>query len=194
MKFELRNEKVKHYREDFKPFQASTVVSSASGFEGGFSLPFLALFDIGAKNTSLSSKRMEDVLEKVRDKNGRSLEPVGTSKSIGVFGKEQLTSLYILPHLYVGSIHLEDVLVSVLKTENFDCLIGRSILHQCVSTYDPDEDMMYFDFKESLYSDKQKIGGYHTFGTVHTFAEFGQPLNETENIEYTPFTRSSRFS
>jgi len=86
----------------------------------------------------------------VRDKNGNQLQPVGTVKSKGVFGKEQDALVYILPHFYLGRIHFEDLAVTVLETNNYDCLVGRSILHQCISTYDPNTDMMCFDFDAEL--------------------------------------------
>jgi hypothetical protein len=97
MTFSLPNEIRKHHIENFKPFQLSTVVVSAGGFEAGFSESFLSLLDIGAKNTSISSKRMNMILKDIQDKHGNPLQPLGKVKSKGVFGKEQEALVYILP-------------------------------------------------------------------------------------------------
>jgi len=171
VKFAEPNVKTENYLENFKPFQLSSVVVSAGGFELGFSDRFLALLDSGAKNTSISSKRMKLILRKVRGEDGKQLQPVGKVKVKGVIGKEQDAPIYILPHFYLGKMHFKNLTVTVPETNNFDCLIGRSILHQCVSTYDPLTDMMYFDFDARLQCDKQTILGYAVFDSVHLFAE-----------------------
>jgi hypothetical protein len=62
----------------------------------------------------------------------------------------------------------------VPETDNYDCLIGRSILHQCISTYDPLTDTMHFDFDKRLQQHKQAILGYATFNKVNLFAEFSE--------------------
>jgi hypothetical protein len=139
MKFTEPNVKTDNYLENFKPFQLKAVAVSAGGYEAGFSEPFLGLLDSGAKNASISSKRMNAILEDVRDKDGKPLQ------------------LYILPHFYLGKIHFEDLVVTVPESNNFDCLIGRSILHQCISTYDPLTDMVHFDFDPRLQQNKQTI-------------------------------------
>jgi len=170
--FTLKNAPSKNYLENFKPFQLDTVVVSANGFEHGFSESFLAMIDTGAKHTCISSERMKDILPKIRDSHGKALQPFGSITSIGVHGKAQEAPLYILPNLYVAQMHFVDVVVAVPESKNFDCLIGRSILHQCIATYDPEADNMRFDFKGSLKQSKQKIKGTATFGDVHLFAEF----------------------
>jgi len=176
MKFTEANIQTDDYLKNFKPFQLKTVVVSAGGFEAGFSEMFLSLLDSGAKNTSISSKRMNAILQDIKDKDGKPLEPVGVVKSKGVFGKEQDSLVYVLPHFYLGRIHFENLVVTVPETNNYDCLIGRSILHQCISTYDPLTDMMHFDFDPRLKQNQQTILGHATFGKVHLFAEF--PENE----------------
>ena len=172
MKFTIANEITEHYLENFKPFQLKSVVVSAGGFESGFSEPFLSMIDSGAKNTSISSKRMNAILPDIRDKHGKPLQPIGTVKARGVFGKERDSLVYVLPHFYLGNIHFTDLVVTVPESENYDCLIGRSILHQCIATYDPNADMMHFDFDARLKQSKQKILDIATFGSVNLFAEF----------------------
>jgi len=172
MKFTLDNEIREHYVENFKPFQLNSVVVSAGGFEFGFSDSFLSLIDSGAKTTCISSKRMKRILRHVRDKNGKPLQPTGKVGASGVFGSERESLVYILPHFYLGKIHFTDLVVTVLESDNFDCLVGRSILHQCIATYDPKANQMHFDFDPSLEQSKQKILDIVTFGSVELFAEF----------------------
>ena len=169
MKFTEPNVKTENYLEHFKAFQLSCVAVSAGGFEDGFSDRFLGLLDGGAKNTSISSKRMKAIMRKVKGKDGKELQPIGTIKIKGVVGKEQDALVYILPHFYLGKIHFEDLVVTVPESNNFDCLIGRSILHQCISTYDPLTDMIHFDFDPRLQQDKQTILGHAVFGKVHLY-------------------------
>ena len=171
MKFSLPNEKTENYLENFKPFQASVVAVSAGGFQSGFSEAFLALLDGGAKNTCISSGRMKRIMQRVRGKDGKPLQSVGKIKVKGVIGKEQDALIYIIPHFYLGNIHFEDLAVTVINTNNFDCLIGRSVLHQCISTYDPLTDMMHFDFDPRLQQNKQTVLGRATFGKVHLFTQ-----------------------
>jgi len=172
MKFSIPNEQTANYLQNFKPYQVKTVIVSANGFQEGYCESFLSLLDPGAKNTSISSKRMARILPDIKDKHGKPLESIGKVKIMGILGKEQLAPVYILPHLYLGSIHLTDVAVTVPETENYDCLIGRSILHQSITTYDPKNDMIHFDFDESLKQDKQNVLNAVAFGDVHLFAEF----------------------
>ena len=171
MKFTEPNIKTEDYLEHFKAFQLSCVAVSAGGYADGFSDRFLGLLDGGAKNTCISSKRMKAILRKVKCKDGKELQSVGTVKIKGVVGNEQDALVYILPHFYLGKIHFEDLVVTVPKSNNFDCLIGRSILHQCISTYDPLTDMVHFDFDPRLQQNKQTILGHAVFGKVHLFAE-----------------------
>jgi len=178
MKFTLKNEvppepdAYRIFLQNYKPFQCKTVVTSVGGWDKGFCDPFLAMFDTGAKHICISSARMELILEKVFDESGKPLVPFDKIKSRGVYGNEQWAPLYKLPHLYIGQLHLTDVVVCVPKTNNFDCLIGRSILHQCVATYDPEMNEIILDFKDSLKSEKQTLKGEYVFGTVEMYAEF----------------------
>jgi len=150
MKFSEQNIKTDDYLQHFKAFQLSCVAVSAGGFADGFSDRFLGLIDGGAKNTCISSKRMKTILRKVKGNNGKELQPIGTIKIKGVVGHEQDALVYRVPHFYLGKIHFEDLIVTVPESNNFDCLIGRSILHQCISTYDPLADMIHFDFDPRL--------------------------------------------
>jgi len=172
MKFSIANEKSENFKHNFKPYQVKTVVVSANGFHEGCSQSFLSLIDHGAKNTSIASTLMEDILPDIKDKDGKPLKPIGEVTVFGILGKPQLAPVYILPHLYIGKIHLTDVAVTVPQTSNYGCLIGRSILHQCITTYDPKNDMIHFDFDESLKQDKQNVLNAVAFGDIHLFAEF----------------------
>jgi hypothetical protein len=86
-----------------------------------------------------------------------------------VFGGAQVSILYLLPCLILGNMRLEDVVVSVLDTDNFECLLGRTVLYRCVSTFDPDLEEMHFDFKENLTQNKLTIAGIPTFNKVFLF-------------------------
>ena len=178
MKFVLKNEvpidpaAYAEFLLNFKPFQLRTLATSAGGWSEGFSDPFLAMLDGGAKHTCISSVRMKEILDDVCDKDGKPLKPFDWVRSRGVYGNEQKAPLYKLPHLYVGHMHFTDVVVCVPESKNFDCLIGRSILHQCISTYDPETDEITLDFKESLKSQKQMLKGAYVFGSVEMYAEF----------------------
>jgi len=112
------------------------------------------------------------ILSKVLDEHGDRLKEVGTVNAQGVYGETSRESVFVLPHFYIGSIHLTDVLVTVLKTENIQCLIGRSILHQCVLTLNPELNNMQFDFKECLKPHKQRVNDMIPFNEVLQLAEF----------------------
>jgi len=193
MKFTIQNEITANYLANYKPFQLKTIVVSANGYQHGFCEPFLSLIDSGAKFTSISSKRMNLILPHILDANGEPLQPVTSIKSKGVYGKTQDSPVYILPHLYIDKIHLTDVVVSVPETNNYDCLIGRSILHQCVATYDPEFDVMHFEFKDTLKPDKQKINGINTFGDVNLFAMFGDESDLIGHKQSDEFEISTNF-
>ena len=173
VKFSIKNEITPTYVQNFKAWQMWSVAVSANGFEQGYSDRFLAMIDTGAKHVSISSYRMQRILKDIFDKNGKTLQPICHVESMGIVGELIKTPVYILPHLYIDKMHFTDVLVVVPDTSNFDCLIGRSILHQCVLTCDPETDMMCFDFKDSLKQGKQKLNGIDVFGEIKLFAEFG---------------------
>jgi len=105
------------------------------------------------------------------DENDNPLQEVGETRAAGVYGKPKKEPIYILPHFYLGSIHLTDVAVTVLDTDNIQCLIGRSILHQCVLTLDPELNNIHFNFKESLKNKKEMIDDIEPFNEVHQFVE-----------------------
>ncbi|MCL1882364.1 MAG: retroviral-like aspartic protease family protein [Defluviitaleaceae bacterium] len=153
-------------------FQLKAVAVSAKGYSQGFCTPFEALIDSGAFHTCISKTIMDKILDKVFDENGNRLQEVGKSNAMGVYGKSSKESIYILPHFYLGSIHLTDVAVTVLNTKNIQCLIGRSILQQCVLTLDPEQNNMYFNFKESLKQQKRLVDNVMPFADVLQFAEF----------------------
>lgn len=155
-----------------KGFQVNAVAVSAGGYGCGFSELFLALIDSGAYHTSISSDRMRKIKETVCDANGHSLAPVDEVEIYGITGKPEIVPLYVLPHLYLGEMHFTDVVVTVPTSKNFDCLIGRSILHQCVLTLDSEVNKVHFDFKDSLKQNKWTIKGIRTFSDIQLFAEF----------------------
>ena len=156
-----------------KGFQLNTVVVSENGWQHGVSNAFCALIDPGAKHTSVSKRIMRNILEKVRDKNGNSLRIVAYTEAGGVYGEIHKEPVYLLPHLFLGRIHLTNVTVAMLNSNNFDCLIGRSILHQCILTLDPESNSMTFDFRDSLKSQKALLDDLLPFEDVELFAEGG---------------------
>jgi len=169
LKFTIKNEKTKNYMKSFKPFQLVVVATSAGGYSNGFCEPFLALVDTGAMHTCISREIMDKIIEKVRDSDGNPLQPVDYVDSQGVYGKSHRTPMYIIPNLYLDKIHLTNVVVVVPDSDNFDCLIGRSILHRCISTFNPQDDTMCFDF---VVEPKQTLKGLPAFEEVKLFAEF----------------------
>jgi len=169
LKFTVKNEIKDNHLENFKPFQLRLVATSAGGYVNGFSKPFFGLIDTGAKHTCISSKIMNKMLPEILDINGNTLQPVAYVESQGVYGKSHRTPLYIIPNLYLDKIHLTNVAVVIPDSENFDCLIGRSILHQCISTFNPKDDTMCFEFVETS---KQTLKGLSSFEEVKLFAEF----------------------
>jgi len=153
-------------------YQLKTVAVSAQGYGSGFSQPFDALIDPGAFHTCISKAIMEDILDEVVDENGNPLQEVGKVNAQGVYGGANSEPVYILPHLYVGGIHLTNVSVTVLDSNNFQCLIGRSVLHQCILTLDSEMNNMHFNFKESLKKKKELVDNISPFDEVLQFAEF----------------------
>jgi len=152
-------------------YQQKAVVVSANGYSQGFSVPFDAMIDTGAFHTCISKTLMDKILKKVVDSSGNRLEEVGRANAMGVYGHSNQEPIYILPHFYLGDIHLTDVAVTVLKTDNIQCLIGRSILHQCELTLNPERNDIHFVFKESFKQHKQLIDNVVPFGDVFQFAE-----------------------
>jgi len=155
-------------------YQLKAVAVSAKGYTHGFSMPFDALVDPGAFHTCVSKSLMEKILDKVVDKNGNRLQEVGKANALGVYGRPKKEPVYKIPHFYLGNIHLTDVAVTVLDTSNIQCLAGRSILHQCILTLDPEQNNMHFNFKESLKQQKALIDGLEPFAEVLQLAEFSE--------------------
>ena len=147
-------------------YQLKAVVVSAGGYSQGFSESFDALIDSGAYHTCISKALMDKILKEVVDENGSHLKEFGKATTMGVYGKSNREPIYVLPHFYLGDIHLTDVAVTVLNTKNIQCLVGRSILHQCILTLNPKMNNMHFDFDESLKDQKQLIDN------IEPFAEF----------------------
>ncbi|MCL2086530.1 MAG: retropepsin-like domain-containing protein [Oscillospiraceae bacterium] len=172
MTFLIKNLECENAVMDFKPFQLKCVVTSVGGSSNGYCKPFNALIDTGARHTCISRKRMATILPEIRDEKGNILQPFAHVRSQGVYGKIHETPVYVLPNFYMDKIHLTNVIVIVPDTANFDCLIGRSILHQCVSTFDPEDDTMCFEFRDSLKKSKQTLQGLPVFDEVKLFAEF----------------------
>lgn len=152
-------------------YQQKAIVVSANGYSYGFSDSFDVLIDPGAYHTCISESIMSKILSKVVDKNGNMLMEVGKISAKGVYGEFNRESVYVLPHFYIGDMHLTDVAVAVLKTDNIQCLLGRSILHQCVLTLNPELNHMQFNFKESLKQHKQLVNNVEPFNKIFQFAE-----------------------
>ena len=153
-------------------YQLSAVAVSAKGYSHGFSESFDALVDSGAYHTCISKSQMDKILATVFDESGNRLQEVGKSNAMGVYGKSNREPIYILPHFYLGEIHLTKVAVTVLNTKNIQCLVGRSILHQCILTLNPKLNNMHFNFEESLKTQKQLVDDIEPFTDVFQFAEF----------------------
>jgi len=153
-------------------YQLKAVAVSANGFLHGYSESFHAMLDSGALHTCISKSIMEDILKVVFDENGNPLQEVGRASAKGVYGKANQEPIYVLPHFYLGGIHLTDVAVTVLDTNNIQCLVGRSILHQCILTLDPEANNMKFEFKDSMKAQKQLVDGIKPFGDVCQLAVF----------------------
>ena len=153
-------------------YQLKALAVSAKGYPHGISIPFDALIDSGAFHTCISKSIMDNILDNVFDENGNRLQESGKSNTLGVYGKLNREPVYILPHFYLGRIHLTNVAVTVLNTKNIQCLVGRSILHQCILTLNPIRNNMNFNFEESLRAQKQLIDDIEPFTDVFQFAEF----------------------
>jgi len=153
-------------------YQLKAVAVSANGYSCGYSDSFDALIDPGAFHTCISKSLMDKILKRVFDENDNPLQEVGKSNALGVYGNPNKEPIFILPHFYLGSIHLKNVAVTVLNTKNIQCLVGRSILHQCILTLDPGLNNMCFSFKESLKKQKQLVDNIVPFTEVLQFAEF----------------------
>jgi len=164
-------EKGKLEAGDFLRVLLKSIVTSANGYAEGISKPFNALVDSGAFHTCVSDKIMDDIIKNVRDENHEQLEPVSHGNAGGIYGDIHKEPIYILPNFYLGNMHLENVAVMVLRNSNIDCLIGRSILHQCVLTLDSEENAMTFDFRETLKSGKQRMDGVVPFSRVKVYLE-----------------------
>ena len=85
---------------------------------------------------------------------------------------------YIIPNFSLigadpkgDAILLRNVAVVASNSDNVQCLIGRSILHQCILTLDTESDVINFDFKDSLRANKQMLGNTAVFEDVSLFAE-----------------------
>jgi len=168
VKFTLKN----IMKSPLQGYQLKAVAVSANGYTHGFSDSFAALIDSGAFHTCISKTIMEDILAQVVDENGNRLQEAGEAYAMGVYGKSNREPVYILPHFYLGGIHLTNVAVTVLDSDNFHCLVGRSILHQCILTLNPELNNMHFDFKESIKEHKQLVDNIKPFADVFQFAEF----------------------
>jgi len=153
-------------------YQLKAVAVGANGFFDGFTNPFNALIDPGARHTSVSKSIMNKILLKIRDENNGILQQRGTAKVAGVYGKQVEEPVYIVPRFYLGGFCLKNVVVIASSSDNFQCLIGRSILHQCILTLNPELNNITFDFKDCLKTKKALIDGLLSFEEVYQFAEF----------------------
>ena len=168
MQFTLNN----IMKSSLQGYQLKAVAVSAKGFSHGFSESFHALIDPGAYHTCISKSIMYKILKEVFDKNGNRLQEVGAANALGVYGKSRKEPVYVLPHFYLGEMHLTDVAVTVVDTGSVQCLIGRSILHQCILTLNPELNSMHFNFKESLKQHKELVDNIVPFADVLQFAEW----------------------
>ena len=150
-------------------YQLKAVAVSAGGYSQGFSESFDALIDSGAYHTCISKNLMDKILQELVDENGNRLQEAGKAATIGVYGKPNQEPIYVLPHFYLGGIHLTEVAVTVLNTKNIQCLVGRSILHQCILTLNPKLNNMHFNFEEDLKEHKQLLDGIEPFADVSQF-------------------------
>ena len=168
VKFTLNNIR----KTPFKGYQLKAVAVSSSGYSCGYSDSFDALIDPGAFHTCLSKSLMDEILDRIVGSDGNRLKVVGNANALGVYGRAKREPIYVIPHFYLGDIHLTDVAVTVLNTDNIQCLVGRSVLQQCVLTLDPEHNNMHFNFKESLKQQKQLVDDIMPFADVLQFAEF----------------------
>jgi hypothetical protein len=172
VEFKLNNCKTDTYITSYKPFQLTATVYGKAGAKHGFVSQISALVDSGAKNTLLGKSVMKRILTKVKDERGSTLKPQGYVSSQGVYGDAVTLPWYIIPNLCLfgatptAGIRLTNVAIIASNSDNMECLIGRSILHQCILTLDPESDVMYFDFKDSLKPNKQTFGNAAVFEDV----------------------------
>jgi hypothetical protein len=178
MVFKLDNRKLDKYLANYKPFQVSVLAYGARGVRYGFVNSIPAMIDTGAKHTVFGKSVIEEILDKVKDERGNELKPQGYVLSQGVHGDAVSLPWYIIPNLCLMGetptdiIRLTNVAVLALNSNNIECLIGRTILHQCILTTDPENDVIQFDFKDSLKTDKQMFCDSPVFDEVSLFAEF----------------------
>jgi len=171
LKFVIKNKQTDSYLSNFKPPIVAGTVISGGGFTDGYVRHIPMLIDTGAKHTLMSKRWMKRILQRIKDESGQALTPVGESRTQGVYGGEVVSPIYILPYLCVGNMRFEKVAVVASESDNFDCLIGRSILHCCTFVYDAISDEMSFDFTDSIPLPRQKVVGVDTFASVGLFAE-----------------------
>ncbi|MCL1903093.1 MAG: retroviral-like aspartic protease family protein [Oscillospiraceae bacterium] len=178
MKFTIKNRQSNNYLTNYKPFTMWATAFDARGARFGYAARIPALIDTGAKNTFLGKSAMDKILAKVKDVDGNPLKPQGCVATQGVHGGVVELPWYIIPNLSLmgadpkeDAILLRNVAVVASNSDNVQCLIGRSILHQCILMLDPLSDAMHFDFDDRLRDTKQTIGNTAVFEEVSLFAE-----------------------
>jgi predicted aspartyl protease len=178
LKFSLKNLQSDTYHKDYKPFTMWATAFDARGARYGYVNRIPALIDTGAKNTFIGKSVMEQILAEVKDNNGNSLKPQGHVATQGVHGGIVELPWYIIPNFSLigadpkeDAILLRNVAIIASNSDNVQCLIGRSILHQCILLLDPVNDVIHFDFDDSLRSAKQMLGNIPVFEEVSLFAE-----------------------
>ena len=179
MKFVLNNNSEVGYRKG--GIRINTVVTGVDNFNGGISPPFKSLIDTGAEDTCVSKAVMQRISSRL-DSQTSKITPIGHIMVRGLYGVEIPEPVYILPNFYLGDVWLTDVLVVAVETGNVQCIIGRSILHQCDMTITPGDNKILLEFNDSLKYNKE---------TIKVITEYTQNGDGTFNVvkfnEVTPF-------
>jgi hypothetical protein len=155
-----------------KGYQLIAVAVSANGWQFGVGEAFRAIVDSGAFYTVIGETIMQKILHSVFDEYNKPLQPCGTVKTGGAFGGNVELPRYIIPHIYFGSMHFTNVSVLMSNNDNFQCLLGRSILNSCILTLNPELNNMKFEFTSNLSSRKESFDGVLPFEEVSQYASF----------------------
>jgi hypothetical protein len=148
-------------------------VASSADWASGVSERFRALVDPGAKHTSVGKSIMDGILSRVRSEDNSPLQILDMVKTRGAFGDEVMLPQYIIPNMYLGKMHFVDVSVLVSDGDNYECLLGRSILNSCILTLNPLANEMTFTFLAQLAQCKALPDGVKPFTDVYEYTELG---------------------
>ena len=168
MKITLPNAK----KAPINGFWLKAFAMGTENFQSGFSDSFDALIDSGAIHTCVSEKIMNDILDKTKDADGQRLQQAGSTKVGGVYADIHKTEpIYIIPHMYFDKLHLENVAITVLSNSSIDCIIGRTILHQCILQLNALENNITFDFVPELRGKMKLVDGLPGFSKASIYTE-----------------------